>query len=143
MEDFLSIYLSIYLLAYLALAFVIPTYNTWEQTGVNPITFGKADTAHNYICFVMKSFIALLFAAVLCFSIGGNTYTWPSALCCSYKGFPGNIHACRIQPLILSHSHYINNIFVGELYLSDWRGINGLTGIQVGIRKTSPLTDND
>jgi len=76
MENFLRIYLPIYLLAYLAMAFVIPTYKTWKKTGVNPITFGKADTAHNYIGFVMKSLIALLFIAVLCFSIGGNVYKY-------------------------------------------------------------------
>ena len=76
MENFLSIYLPIYLIAYLSVAFVIPTYKTWKQTGVNPITFGKADTAHNYIGFVMKSLIVLLFVAVLCFSIGGNIYKY-------------------------------------------------------------------
>jgi protein-S-isoprenylcysteine O-methyltransferase Ste14 len=76
MENFLRIYLPLYLLAYFAVAFIIPTYRTWKRTGVNPITFGKADTAHNYIGFVMKVLIGLLFVAVLCFSIGSNIYKY-------------------------------------------------------------------
>ena len=76
MENILRIYLPLYLLAYFAVAFIIPTYRTWKQTGVNPITFGKADTAHNYIGFVMKVLIGLLFVAVLCFSIGSNIYKY-------------------------------------------------------------------
>jgi hypothetical protein len=35
-----------------------------QQTGINPITFGKTDIAHDYIGFVMKVLIALLFVAV-------------------------------------------------------------------------------
>jgi protein-S-isoprenylcysteine O-methyltransferase Ste14 len=76
MEIFLRIYLPIYLFAYLAIAFIVPTYKTWKQTGLNPITFGKADTAHNYIGFIMKVLIALLFIAVLCFSIGSKIYNF-------------------------------------------------------------------
>jgi hypothetical protein len=45
----LKIYLPIYLLLYLSVAFVIPTYRTYKKTGINPITFGKADNAHDYI----------------------------------------------------------------------------------------------
>ncbi len=76
MDNFLKMYLPLYLMAYLALAFVVPTYRTWKQTGVNPVTFGKEDTAHNYIGFVMKLLIALLFAAVLCFSISNKVYQY-------------------------------------------------------------------
>ena len=76
MDNILRIYLPIYLLAYLALAFVLPTYKTWKATGINPITFGKTDTAHDYIGFVMKVLIALLFVAVLCFSFGEEIYIY-------------------------------------------------------------------
>ena len=76
MENFLRIYLPFYILAYFAVAFIIPTYRTWKQTGVNPITFGKADTAHNYIGFVMKVLIGLLFVTVFCYSIGSNIYKY-------------------------------------------------------------------
>jgi protein-S-isoprenylcysteine O-methyltransferase Ste14 len=76
MEHFLRIYLPLYLPGYLALAFVLPTYKTRKQTGINPITFGSADNAHNYIGFIMKFLIFLLFVTVVCFSSGRNWYKY-------------------------------------------------------------------
>lgn len=76
MTSFFKIYLPVYLLLYLAAAFILPSYRTWKQTGINPVTFGKEDTAHNYIGFVMKLLIVLLFIAVLLYSIGGKIYNY-------------------------------------------------------------------
>ncbi len=75
-QTFLKLYLPIYLLLYLLLAFVIPTYKTYKATGINPITFGKADNAHDYIGFVMKILIGLLFVTVLLFSYGNTAYQY-------------------------------------------------------------------
>ncbi|HMZ47312.1 isoprenylcysteine carboxylmethyltransferase family protein [Flavobacterium filum] len=72
----LKIYLPIYLLLYLLVAFVIPTYRTYKKTGINPVTFGKSENAHDYIGFVMKILIALLFFSVLIFSIFQNFYLY-------------------------------------------------------------------
>ncbi len=41
MINYLKIYLPIYLVAYLLVSFIIPTYKTYKQTGINPVTFGK------------------------------------------------------------------------------------------------------
>lgn len=79
-NDLLKLYLPIYLLLYLGVAFVIPTYRTYRQTGVNPITFGKTDNAHDYIGFVMKWLIGMLFAAVLLFSLGEEFYAFTSPI---------------------------------------------------------------
>jgi protein-S-isoprenylcysteine O-methyltransferase Ste14 len=76
----LRIYLPIYLLLYLLLAFVIPTYKTYKATGINPVTFGKADNAHDYIGFVMKILIGLLFVTVLLFSFGNNVYQYSAPI---------------------------------------------------------------
>lgn len=76
MEQVLRYYLPFYLVLYFALVFVIPTYRTWKQTGLNPITFGKADNAHNYIGLVMKILIGLLFVAVVFHAIGPKVYTY-------------------------------------------------------------------
>jgi protein-S-isoprenylcysteine O-methyltransferase Ste14 len=78
--NFLKIYLPIYLLLYLLLAFVIPTYKTYKATGINPVTFGKADNAHDYIGFVMKILIGLLFVTVLLFSFGNNIYQYSAPI---------------------------------------------------------------
>ncbi len=74
MEQFLKYYLPFYILLYFAIAFFIPSYRTYKKTGVNPITFGKEDTAHNYIGLVMKILIALLFFSVFLYSFGYNYY---------------------------------------------------------------------
>lgn len=76
MHNFLKTYLLIYLLIYLAAAFVIPSYRTWRQTGINPVTFGKEDTAHNYIGYVMKLLIALLFVMTLIYSLSSKLYEY-------------------------------------------------------------------
>lgn len=74
MEHFIKYYLPFYILLYLAVAFFIPTYRTYKKTGLNPITFGKEDTAHNYIGLVMKILIALLLISVLFYSFGYTYY---------------------------------------------------------------------
>ena len=76
MQVFLKLYLPIYLLFYLAVAFVLPSYRTWKQTGINPITFGREDTAHNYIGFVMKLLLALLFIMTLVYSLNTKLYEY-------------------------------------------------------------------
>ncbi len=65
---FLKIYLPIYFCFYLLLSFIIPTYRTYKITGINPITFGKNDNLHDYVGFIMKILIALLFLAIVLFA---------------------------------------------------------------------------
>lgn len=71
----LKIYLPIYLLLYLTIVFVLPSYRIFKKTGVNPVTFGKSDNAHDYIGFVMKILVALLFIVVLMFSLSAKVYS--------------------------------------------------------------------
>lgn len=97
----LKIYLPLYLLAYILIAFVVPTYRTFKKTGINPITFAKTDNAHDYIGFVMKLLIALLFFAVLCFSFSDKLYYYMILI--SYLSFS----AFKIIGLILIHSSLI------------------------------------
>lgn len=74
--SFVKIYLPIYLLIYLFIAFVLPTYRTFKKTGINPVTFGKSDNAHDYIGFLMKLLLALLFVVVLIFSFSERAYNY-------------------------------------------------------------------
>lgn len=76
METYLRFYLPAYLILYILFSFVLPTYRTWKQTGINPITFGKEPTAHNYIGGVMKLLIIMLFVTVLMFTIGAEVYQY-------------------------------------------------------------------
>lgn len=59
----MKLYLFIFLVLSLVLVFAIPTYITYKKTGINPITFGKDDNAHNYVGKVFKILIGLLILA--------------------------------------------------------------------------------
>ena len=72
----LKFYLPLYLVLYMMVAFVLPSYRTYKQTGINPITFGKTGNAHDYIGFVMKVLIALLFIAVFIYSFSDKAYQY-------------------------------------------------------------------
>lgn len=76
MEDFLKYYLSLFLLAYLLITFVIPSVRVYWQTGINPVTFGKSDNAHDYIGSIMKVLTGLLIVAVLLFSFSERAYQY-------------------------------------------------------------------
>lgn len=76
MIDFLKYYLPLFLFAYLLITFVIPSVRVYNQTGINPVTFGKSDNAHDFIGVVMKVFTGLLVAAVLLFSFSPKAYSF-------------------------------------------------------------------
>jgi protein-S-isoprenylcysteine O-methyltransferase Ste14 len=54
----------VYLLVYLLVVFVWPSWRTWKVTGVNPVTFGRTGTAHDYVGRVMRVILLLLFAEI-------------------------------------------------------------------------------
>ncbi len=76
MDRILIIYLPVFVLIYLLLCFVLPSWRVYRQTGINPVTFGKTDSAHDYIGRLMKILTALLVATVLIFSLFPNVYRW-------------------------------------------------------------------
>ncbi|MBB1284702.1 isoprenylcysteine carboxylmethyltransferase family protein [Flavisolibacter sp. BT320] len=78
-NETLKWYLPVFLLVYLFITFVLPSYRVYKQTGINPFTFGKSDSAHDYIGRLMKAVTGLLVAVVLLFSCweDGYRYTAP------------------------------------------------------------------
>ncbi|WP_194698913.1 methyltransferase family protein [Chryseobacterium caseinilyticum] len=72
----LKFYLPVYLLLYIMVAFLLPSYRTYRKTGLNPITFGKTDNAHDYIGFVMKVLVVLLFVVVFVYSLSDTIYQY-------------------------------------------------------------------
>lgn len=74
--DWIRLYLPLYLLLYLLAAFVWPSYRADRRTGINPVTFGRSGSTHDYIGSVMKQLIAALFAVVLVYSCGGQWYSY-------------------------------------------------------------------
>ena len=76
MHSFLQYYLPLFLLIYLVVTFILPSIRVYRKTGINPVTFGKSDNAHDYIGAVMKFLTGWLVAAVLLFSIGDAAYQY-------------------------------------------------------------------
>ncbi len=72
----LKIYLPLYLIIYLCIAFALPSYKIYKKTGINPVTFGTSENAHDYIGRVMKILIGLLIATVAVFSEGDSWYAY-------------------------------------------------------------------
>ena len=72
----MKLFLPIYLLIYFAFAFVLPTYRVWKKTGVNPVTFRGADTAHDYIGKLFKIVMLVLTLVVIIFAFAPNFYPY-------------------------------------------------------------------
>ena len=72
----LKMYLPIFLLLYLMVAFVLPSWRVYKSTGINPVTFKNTGNAHDYIGAVMKVLIGLLVVAVLFFSFSPYLYQY-------------------------------------------------------------------
>lgn len=115
MQLFIKYYLPIYLLLFFSVVFLVPTYRTWKQTGINPVTFDKEDTAHNYIGFVMKLLIGLLFGVVLFYSFGGMNYQYLLPVWYLEKGW------IKITGLIVIHVALVWVIVAQKQMSNSWR----------------------
>lgn len=80
MINILKIYLPIYLLIYLLLIFIIPTYRVYRLKGINPITFKRSDSVHDYIGFVMKLIILGIALNICIYSISDKYYDFLSPI---------------------------------------------------------------
>ena len=87
MNNFLVYYLPLFLIVYLLITFVLPSVRVYRQTGINPVTFGKTDNAHDYIGAIMKLLTGLLAVTVLVFAISSNVYSYFVAV--PYLQLPG------------------------------------------------------
>lgn len=76
MQLFLQYYLPVFVLLHLLVTFVLPSLRVYRQTGINPVTFGNTDTAHDYIGFIMKLLTLLLVVAVVVFALNKSVYTF-------------------------------------------------------------------
>lgn len=67
-------FLIIYLIVYFAAAFVLPSFRVWKRTGVNPVTFRGADTAHDYIGKLFKIVMLVLTLTVIIHAFAPGLY---------------------------------------------------------------------
>lgn len=72
----LKYFLPLYLLSYFGAAFFWRSFMVWKKTGINPVVFKGADTAHDYIGRIFKLLFALLVAVVLVYSFWPSVYLY-------------------------------------------------------------------
>ncbi len=56
----MKVLLLIYILLIVGLTFVLPSYRIYRKTGINPLTFGNTDSAHDFIGRLFKGIFATL-----------------------------------------------------------------------------------
>lgn len=71
----MKFFLLTYVILFLGLAMILPTYRTWKSTGVNPYKLGSSDNAHDYIGKNFRFVILLLFAIVILYTFFPNIYS--------------------------------------------------------------------
>lgn len=112
---FLKVYLPLFLLLYLLVTFVVPSWRVYRRTGIHPVTFGKSDSAHDYIGRWMKGVTGLLAAVVLFFSFAGEGYAYALPIPYLETGW------IRIAGLLLIHLS-LGWIIVAQRQMSNsWR----------------------
>lgn len=104
-------FLIAYLIIYFGAAFVLPSYRVWKRTGVNPITFRGADTAHDYIGKLFKIVMLVLTLATIIYAFAPNFYPY-------------------LLPIVWLENRTIQYIGIGLLLLS--LGWTILAQIQMG-----------
>lgn len=76
MEIFIKLFSITFFILYMLAAFVWPTYRTWKQTGVNPLTFGNTDNAHDLVGKWFKITIALIPLNIAFYCLGRPLYAY-------------------------------------------------------------------
>jgi len=76
MELFWKILIPTFSIAYFLLVFVVRSLVLMKKTGVNPFTFGKGDSAHDYAGRVYRFMTLGTWAMITLFVIGGKPYAY-------------------------------------------------------------------
>lgn len=71
-----QLYLFIFFLVFFLLVFVIRSYLLWKNTGINPITFERADDAHSYNGKLFKFISLLQFVMIVVYAIKPDWYVF-------------------------------------------------------------------
>lgn len=115
MITFLQYYLPLFLALYLFVTFVLPSVRVYRQTGINPVTFGKTDNAHDYIGLVMKVLTASLILSVVFFVIGRKWYSVLAPI--SYLERNSFVYA----GLLLMHASFLWIVVAQQQMKLSWR----------------------
>ncbi len=115
MLQYLNYYLPVFLVAYLVITFILPSIRVYNKTGINPVTFGKSDNAHDYIGAIMKMLTALLGMSVLLFSISDSAYKYLNPI--SFL----QVNWLQYTGLIVVHASLVWIVFAQSHMNQSWR----------------------
>jgi protein-S-isoprenylcysteine O-methyltransferase Ste14 len=116
MDAFLKIYLPIFLAAFIAWVFVVPSLKVYKKTGINPFRFAtKQNPTHDYVGNSMKVFILLLLLAVGVYSASETAYQYLAPF--HYLELP----ALKITGLIFGHISLIGIKVAQRQMRLSWR----------------------
>lgn len=116
MEQFLRIYLPVFLTGFIVLVFILPSVRVYRQTGLNPFRFKtRHDSVHDYIGGSMKMFIAALFVAVVVYAVSPTGYSYLAPF--SYM----ENQELRIGGLIIGHLALVAIMIAQYQMKQSWR----------------------
>lgn len=72
----MRIFLITYLILFLGLAMILPSYRVWKTTGVNPYKLGKSESAHDYIGVLFRFALVAIALVVALFVFLPNLYKY-------------------------------------------------------------------
>ena len=72
----MQIFLLTYLIIFLGLAMILPSYRVWKTTGVNPYKFGKSESTHDYVGVLFRLTILAVALVVILFAFLPSLYEY-------------------------------------------------------------------
>ena len=69
-------FLPIYFTLYLLVAFILPSWRVFKQTGINPVTFSASDNAHDFIGKMFNVLIGVIVLTIVVFLISPSVYAY-------------------------------------------------------------------
>lgn len=135
MINILKIYLPIYLLIYLLLIFIIPSYRVYKLKGINPITFKRSDSVHDYIGLIMKIIVIGIALNICLYSLSDKYHNLFSSI-----HYLANMNS-KIVGLVIIHASLIWIGIAQKQMKENWRigidEINSTDLVTSGVFKIS------
>ncbi len=76
MDTVLKYLLPSYFVFYLLIAFFLPSYRTWKQTGVNPYKFGQTAGVHDFVGLLFRLTLIACLGVIACYSFLPTAYQY-------------------------------------------------------------------
>lgn len=76
MQPVIQFFSAAFFIIYMLVAFVWPSVRTYRQTGINPVTFGNADNAHDFAGRLFKVTVIMIPVTIAFYWLGKDVYAF-------------------------------------------------------------------